>query len=309
MRISKPFGERVEREREIVKKFYLIYEGVKTEVSYFQGIISYKEELKINSLIEIIPILRSYDETHFSNPKKILEILIPYLENNPLNDLTAKSFVNYVIDWLFEREYVSNKAIYNRENLKEKLLRLFASEDSKILDIKKSAQVVSDFLVKDMGIENSVEAVNNYLQRQNVTYDSKYDRVCLIVDRDKQSFKSEQYDYVLDVCAKKGYSFYVSNPCFELWLLLHYDEILALDKGKLLKNPKEPPRARKRFLEKKLSELMGGYNKENLDFEKLLDKVECAIENEKHFCEDVTALKNELGTNVGLLLKELMGTL
>ena len=90
--------------------------------------------------------------------------------------------------------------------------------------------------------------------------------------------------------------------------LLHYDEILALDKGKLLKNPKEPPRARKRFLEKKLSELMGGYNKENLDFEKLLDKVECAIENEKHFCEDVTALKNELGTNVGLLLKELMGT-
>jgi hypothetical protein len=53
---------------------------------------------------------------------------------------------------------------------------------------------------------------------------------------------------------------------------------------------------------------MSGYNKDNLDFEKLIDKVGTAITNEKHFCEDSVELKNSLGSNVGLLLSEMMNS-
>lgn len=305
MRIAKPFGQRTETKREIVRKFYLIYEGVKTEVAYFEGVILYKNELKINSLVEIIPILRSYDETHFSNPQKILEILIPYLEENLLDNLTVKQFVDYIIDWLFEGEYISSTGIYNRDTLKNRLINILNSDDSKIIDTKKSAKTISDFLALDLGIKNSVEEIETYLSQQNVTYDPDYDRVCLIADRDRQSFKPEQYDEVLATCKDKGFSFYISNPCFEFWLLLHYDEVLSMDKGMLLKNPKDKPKAKKRFLEKQLGLLMGSYNKEKLDFSKLLDKVQCAIKNEKLFCEDIERLKVELGSNIGKLLESL----
>ena len=43
MRIPKKFGERTEVEREIAKKYYLVYEGTQTEVQYFNGIIDNKE--------------------------------------------------------------------------------------------------------------------------------------------------------------------------------------------------------------------------------------------------------------------------
>ena len=66
MRIPKTFGERNEKEREPAKKYYLIYEGAKTEAQYFNGIIQNKEKLNINSLIELIPVLRSYNEEDWS---------------------------------------------------------------------------------------------------------------------------------------------------------------------------------------------------------------------------------------------------
>jgi len=53
-------------------------------------------------------------------------------------------------------------------------------------------------------------------------YNSDVDKVCLIIDRDAQNFKANQYDALLAACDKKGFSLHVSNPCFEIWLLMHY---------------------------------------------------------------------------------------
>ena len=76
----------------------------------------------------------------------------------------------------------------------------------------------------------------------------------------------------------------------------------------LLENKKESVKAKKRFIEKQLSILMSGYNKDKLNFEKLVDKVGKAINNEKQFCEDSVELKTNLGSNVGLLLSEIMNS-
>ena len=38
--------------------------------------------------------------------------------------------------------------------------------------------------------------------------------------------------YVLDKCNKMGFQFCVTNPCFEFWLLLHFDEVFELDEEK-----------------------------------------------------------------------------
>ena len=209
-----------------------------------------------------------------------------------------------MIDWLLEEQIISDKGIYNNKNLKAECLTLFESENT-IVELTETSGVISDFLTTELNISDSVKQIEEYIKRQFVTYEEGYDKICLIADRDKQSFKEEQYDYVVKTCKEKGYSFYVSNPCFELWLLLHYDEILDMDKEKLHANPKETSRAKKRFLEKQLSSLMGGYNKNNLQFSKIADKVCRAIENEKYFCEDIDELKTELGCNIGLLIKEM----
>ena len=46
----------------------------------------------------------------------------------------------------------------------------------------------------------------------------------MVVDRDKDSFTEEQYDKVVEFCKKNNVSLYVSNPSFELWLYMHFDE-------------------------------------------------------------------------------------
>ncbi len=304
MRIPKTFGQRDSLARTAAKKYYLIYEGAKTEAQYFDGIAQNKGILNINSLIEIVPILRSYNEKDWSNPKKILDKLIEYVDAKEGDSLAAGTFLDKVIDWLMEEQIISDRGIYTRKNLREKCLQLFGSEQT-MVELAEASQTVSAFLTRQLNISDSVAQIEDYVKRQFVTYEDGYDKICLIADRDRQSFKEEQYDYVLRTCKEKGYDFYVSNPCFELFLLLHYDEVLAMDREKLLANPKEPPKAKKRFLQKQLSKLMDGYSKENLNFEKLVNRVNKAVENEKHFCENPEELKTQLGSNLGLLIKEM----
>ena len=305
MRIPKKFGERTEAEREIAKKYYLVYEGTQTEVQYFNGIIDNKERLKINLLLEIIPILRSYNEEQWSNPKKILDCLISYIEGDDTVDYTVDSFSNKVIDWLIENNYITEKTVYNKETIKPKLIALLGV-DNVITDISEAAGKVTNFLTSELGIKTAVDEIEKYIKCQNITYDPAYDKLCLITDRDKQSFKEDQYDYVVETCKQKGYCFYVTNPCFEFWILLHYNEVFDYNRDDLLENKKESVKAKKRYIEKQLSILMGGYNKDKLSFEKLVDKVSTAITNEKQFCEDSVGLKTNLGSSVGLLLSEMI---
>ena len=58
---------------------------------------------------------------------------------------------------------------------------------------------------------------------------------------------------VLKTCREKGFRFYVSNPCFEFWLLLHFDEVFDLDRDKLLENPQVT--AKRRYTEHELRKL------------------------------------------------------
>ncbi|MEA3422876.1 MAG: RloB domain-containing protein [Bacillota bacterium] len=63
-----------------------------------------------------------------------------------------------------------------------------------------------------------------------------------MVDRDKGSFvnhpNNNQYAYVVEKCRENGIDFYLTNPCFEFWLLLHFDEVHQLDKTSLLEKKK-----------------------------------------------------------------------
>lgn len=142
------------------------------------------------------------------------------------------------------------------------------------------------------------------LRSGKFTYDNEIDKVCFVIDRDPQNLSEKQLDDFINNCKKNNYEVYLSNPTFELFLIMHDNRVLKLDRQEMLENRREG-RKRKRFLEKKLLEYFE-CNKTNLNFEKFKPNINKAIKNEKQFCEELNGLKNELGSNVATLLDSMM---
>ncbi|MDD3303944.1 MAG: RloB family protein [Clostridia bacterium] len=158
----------------------------------------------------------------------------------------------------------------------------------------------------EMGESHPLRKIDNFnkdLEDGKFLYYKEIDKVCFVIDRDPQNFSVEQYDKMLSLCEKYNYSVFVSNPTFELFLLMHNDAILSLNKKEMLENKKV--NKNKRYLEVKLAEIFG-CNKRNVAFEKFQPNINQAIQNEKQFCEETEGLKYKLGSNVGKLLEEMI---
>ena len=268
-----------------------------------------EQEIGINPLIEIISIERTYSEYGWSNPKKILEQLLKDLEEIEDGKLSYKTLVDKIMEIIVEDKNFSLK-ISKKSNLKEVIEDIeneIESLENTVKNIEEDCITLLSiitkkvFLVKEE-IANILEKVLENIGNQQITYSEDIDKMCLIVDRDKKSFKEEQYNYVKEECKRKNFKFYVTNPCFEFWLLLHFDEVHSINREKLLENKRASSKVR--YVESELKKYFP-YNKNKYNAELLIEKIDLAIENEKRFCEDIEELKDKLGSNIGLLIKEL----
>jgi abortive phage resistance protein len=311
MREKRNFAERtkISKEDRTRKKYFLVFEGSRTEEIYFDTINELKGKIGINPLIEIISIERTYSEYGWSNPKKILEQLLKDLEEIEDGKLSYKTLVDKIMEIIVEDKNFSLK-ISKKSNLKE----VIEDIENEIEFLENTVKNIEEdcitllsiitkkvFLVKEE-IANILEKVLENIGNQQITYSEDIDKMCLIVDRDKKSFKEEQYNYVKEECKRKNFKFYVTNPCFEFWLLLHFDEVHSINREKLLENKRASSKVR--YVESELKKYFP-YNKNKYNAELLIEKIDLAIENEKRFCEDIEELKDKLGSNIGLLIKEL----
>lgn len=311
MREKRNFAERtkISKEDRTRKKYFLVFEGSRTEEIYFDTINELKGKIGINPLIEIISIERTYSEYGWSNPKKILEQLLKDLEEIEDGKLSYKTLVDKIMEIIVEDKNFSLK-ISKKSNLKEVIEDIeneIESLENTVKNIEEDCITLLSiitkkvFLVKEE-IANILEKVLENIGNQQITYSEDIDKMCLIVDRDKKSFKEEQYNYVKEECKRKNFKFYVTNPCFEFWLLLHFDEVHSINREKLLENKRASSKVR--YVESELKKYFP-YNKNKYNAELLIEKIDLAIENEKRFCEDIEELKDKLGSNIGLLTKEL----
>ena len=311
MREKRNFAERtkISKEDRTRKKYFLVFEGSRTEEIYFDTINELKGKIGINPLIEIISIERTYSEYGWSNPKKILEQLLKDLEEIEDEKLSYKTLVDKIMEIIVEDKNFSLK-ISKKSNLKEVIEDIeneIESLENTVKNIEEDCITLLSiitkkvFLVKEE-IANILEKVLENIGNQQITYSEDIDKMCLIVDRDKKSFKEEQYNYVKEECKRKNFKFYVTNPCFEFWLLLHFDEVHLINKEELLENKRASSKVR--FVESELKKYFP-YNKNKYNAELLIEKIDLAIENEKKFCENIEELKDKLGSNIGLLIKEL----
>ena len=311
MRERKNFAERtrISKEDRTRKKYFLVCEGNRTEGIYFNTINELKDKIGINPLIEIISIERTYTEEGWSNPKKILEQLLKDLEEIENGKISYKTLVDKIIEIIMEDEKISSKILkeISSEKMIENIKNDIESLDNIVENVEEDCEFLLNMIIKKLfltieEIPNILEAVLRNIENKQITYSEDIDKMCLIVDRDKKSFKEEQYNYVKEECERKNFKLYVTNPCFEFWLLLHFDEVHLINKEELLENKRASSKVR--FVESELKKYFP-YNKNKYNAELLIEKIDLAIENEKKFCEDIEELKDKLGSNIGLLIQEL----
>lgn len=314
MREKRDFAKRsgVEESREVRKKYFLVYEGKNTEDIYFDAISEYRGEIGINPLIELVPIMRSYSEEGWSNPKKIIDRIHDNLQEAETGEISYQSLLDWIMEYLSEEGVIYKNrtaAAYVWSILlnicKDKL---HVELSAKIDDLNYVCSQIIDRLKEETQWDNIIKDVPTVIENRAITYDKSLDKICFIIDRDRESFISNdgnnQYSYVLQVCRENNYGFYLSNPCFEFWLLMHFDEVSNLDTEKLLENKKVTNR--RRYTEQELRRLLPGYSKSKYQVDILIGNIGKAIKNEKLFCEDEEELENNIGSRVGVLLEELM---
>lgn len=313
MRESRTFAERTKvlKSDEATKRYFLVYEGSDTEVIYFDAIRSLRENIGINPLIELIPIIQSFSEEGWSNPKKILDRVIENLQESKEKSISYESLLNRIMDYLYETKVITTSKVLARniwktiqQTCNEQLQK---SLNDVVEDIESVCNKLIEALKEEYEVVNIVEDISGIIEDGGLTYEEGFDQICLIVDRDKESFvatpENNQYKYVLNKCRKLGFQFYVTNPCFEFWLLLHFDKVFELDKEKLLENPKVT--AKRRYAEDELRKIYPGYNKSSFHAEVLVKDIDKAIENEKKFCEDIEKLEYSVGSNIGELIDKM----
>ena len=181
--------------------------------------------------------------------------------------------------------------------------KLGVSLEEKVGNLQMACEMIFDILKEESKLENIVADIPRVINNSVLTYSEEIDKICLIVDRDKDSFTPVQYDYVVEQCENRNYGIYITNPCFEFWLLMHFDDVKELDQELLLENPKVS--AERRYCEQELRKRIPKYSKSKYDAIGLVRNVEKAIRNESLYCENEKELKNTIGSKVGMLIREM----
>lgn len=157
-----------------------------------------------------------------------------------------------------------------------------------------------------------IHILNNLMDKL-LDYDKLIsDEVYVVIDRD--AWKAKMMADVEKTCFEKGFSFIVSNPCFELWLLLHVDDVsvYSAEEKDLIKQNKRVSRARKakKHTEKLLSEKMAGFNKTSeASIKKFIPHVNMAIINAEKLNSPYLTERGwpkEVGTQVHYLANKII---
>lgn len=194
MRESRTFAERTKflKSDEALKKYFLIYEGSDTELIYFDAVNSMRENIGINPLIELIPIIRSYSEEGWSNPKKILDRIIENLEESKAERISYETLLNRMMDYFYETKVITTSKVLAK-NMWKTMVHVCAEKLQKSLqaeveDIETDCNAILELLKQEYDVTHVVSDISDIIKDGGLTYAEGFDQICLIIDRDKESF-------------------------------------------------------------------------------------------------------------------------
>ena len=148
-----------------------------------------------------------------------------------------------------------------------------------------------------------VDFAEQQKEAEEISFDKERDKMIVVFDADVFESKVSGYNELVSDAEKLGDILGVTNPSFELFLLLHYEGSLENqinpNMSKIIKNEKEGRHTPIYWI---LHEIGGINCKKNPEIGRLATCVEIAIEQEKHINHDIHSCKGKLTSNIGHII-------
>lgn len=185
----------------------------------------------------------------------------------------------------------------------------------KLIDIRKSLNIhplidirLLEKTEKDKDISyprKLIAFAESQKDNPEISFDRERDKMIVVFDADIFEEKVQDYDEVLAL-GEVGNIIAVSNPAFELFLLLHfentYEQYILPNEEAIIKNDKV---GNQTFLYKLLLSKTGINSKKNSAIGKLAEKVDVAILQEKKINEDIHECKGKITCNIGKIIESI----
>lgn len=264
---------------EVQKIFYLSVEGNLTEKEYFEGISRYREKLGINGIVDVKILGRSSRDTN-SAPKYVLELVEEFLR---LRKLGNEKMIEEI-----PQEFI---AFYGEE-----FIRTYLDHPEEI-SRKERNRFVAD--LRKIGYDI------NY-RKYLTMYNRETDEFGILIDRDADTHSKSNIEECINHCKNSGYKFYISNPCFEFWLLLHLSDVQKEYMGQMNEIQENKKVSRHHtFVSREVSK-KAHHGKGNINFRSnYFPFVFEAVERAKLFEGDEEKLIDHIGCNLWKLIETL----
>lgn len=140
---------------------------------------------------------------------------------------------------------------------------------------------------------------------EQISFDKERDKMIIVFDADIFEEKVQDYDEVVALGENEN-MIAVSNPAFELFLLLHFENAFEEDiepnMEQIIRNEKD---GNQTFIYKLLLARTGVNSKKNSSIGELAKCVDIAIAQEKKINEDIHDCKGRVTCNIGKIIEEI----
>lgn len=277
---SNAFDRESEEEKVLPKKvFFISVEGNATEKEYLQQLSFYREELGIDSLVNIEVLQRQSSDTN-SAPIQVIELLEEYIDLRKLD----------------EDDMIREIPLKVIETFGEDKIKQFIKDSSQLNRVLRNT--INTELTKYGYFINYRKYLNKF--------DSSFDEFCVLIDRDTQNHSETNMQECISYCKENNYNCYISNPCFEFWLLLHLSDVSKeyADKLDSIKQNAKVSSTHT-FVSKEVSK-RAHHGKKHIGFKtNYLPNVDKAISHAKQFPYGEEELVDNIGCNIWLLIEKM----
>lgn len=296
MRIGNSSLERKSEYLDLVPKIFVMMEGTETEPLYFKELFS-----NMNN-VEYLPFERDLTDLGWSNPLVLMNEIKLELSTEQIN-LTYREFIPFLIRYLKRGNSDLDVSLFKKE-FNNLLTRLGVVNKNQTMDetiVESALKQLKKTAFKNLVFGGLSDFKNTFasLRDEASPYNPSTDRLILIIDRDKESFSTSQFMKVLKEAENNNVEIFITNPCFEFYLALHFSDLKNIPEIDILENKKIDGIT---FCHNLLLSYDPTYTKGSYDTKKYLNKIDTVKVNIQKYENDLTRLENKVGSNLDSLL-------
>ena len=155
-----------------------------------------------------------------------------------------------------------------------------------------------------------IALADDFIKKNKNKFDVNFDKIILVFDLDIYENDNEEFQKIIYDTNKKGYMLAVTNPSFELFLLLHKEnslnDIIIPNEQNIVKNEwVGKNKNRKRFINDLFYKTFNFDPKSSDKVKAFVEDVAIAISQEQRINNDYTNSHNRLTSNIGKTIEKI----